>query len=75
MARRTTTVSSKHQLTIPADAFSEAGLRVGDRIEAHADGPGRVVLLRVEDPVEKFAGALTGAFEAAGIDELRSGWD
>jgi bifunctional DNA-binding transcriptional regulator/antitoxin component of YhaV-PrlF toxin-antitoxin module len=43
-----TTVSSKHQVTIPSVPFNAAGLRVGDRLHGHADGPGRVILERIE---------------------------
>ena len=39
-------------ITIPADALRAAGLEVGERIVAHADGPGRVVLERPADAVE-----------------------
>ncbi len=74
MARRSSTVSSKHQITIPADAFRGAGLQVGDKLEAHADGPGRVVLERAHDPVADYAGALTGAWDDDSLDRLRAEW-
>ena len=38
-----TRISSKHQVTIPSVPFRGAGLQPGDRLHAHADGPGRVV--------------------------------
>ena len=68
-------ISSKHQITIPADALRAAGLEVGERVVAHADGPGRVVLEREHDVLADFAGALTGAYRPGELDILRSEWD
>jgi PD-(D/E)XK endonuclease len=47
--RTRTRISRQHQITIPSTPFHAAGLQVGDRLRAEADGPGRVVLTRVED--------------------------
>ena len=68
-------ISSKNQITIPAEALRSAGLEVGDRVVAHADGAGRVILEREHDVVAEFAGALTGAYRPSELDELRSEWD
>jgi bifunctional DNA-binding transcriptional regulator/antitoxin component of YhaV-PrlF toxin-antitoxin module len=68
-------ISSKHQITIPADALRGAGLEVGDRVVAHADGAGRVILEREHDVVAEFAGALTGTYHPSELDDLRSEWD
>lgn len=68
-------ISSKNQITIPADALRNAGLEVGDRVVAHADGAGRVVLEREHDVVAEFAGALTGTYRTTELDDLRSEWD
>lgn len=68
-------MSSKHQITIPADALRGAGLEVGDRVVAHADGAGRVILEREHDVVAEFAGALTGTYHTSELDDLRSEWD
>ncbi len=75
MARNTTTISTKHQVTIPADAFAAAGLRVGDRLVVRAANSGAVTLERAADPLDTYAGALTGTFDDAGIDDLREEWD
>ena len=69
-----TRVSPKHQVTIPADAMARAGLRPGDRIRVTTREPGEVVLTRVEDPIERFAGALDGVFPAGQIEALRDEW-
>jgi bifunctional DNA-binding transcriptional regulator/antitoxin component of YhaV-PrlF toxin-antitoxin module len=72
--RGTTAVSSKHQVTIPVDAMREAGFRPGDRLTAHVDGPGRVVLEREADPLDAFLGALTGVYEGFDLDAFRDEW-
>lgn len=71
--RTASRISAKHQVTIPADAFEQAGLQVGDRLVAKADGPGRVVLERQLDVVAEYAGALTGVYEGGGLGSLRVG--
>ncbi len=73
--RGSSTISSKNQITIPADALRDAGLEVGDRVVAHAAGAGRVILEREHDVVAEFAGALTGTYESNELDDLRSEWD
>ncbi|CAN5484822.1 hypothetical protein BH10ACT2_BH10ACT2_28990 [soil metagenome] len=73
--RGATRISSKHQITIPADALRAAGLEIGDRVVAHATGAGRVVLEREHDIVAEFAGAMTGVYTADELDNLRSEWD
>jgi bifunctional DNA-binding transcriptional regulator/antitoxin component of YhaV-PrlF toxin-antitoxin module len=73
--RGATRISSKHQITIPADALRAAGLEIGDRVIAHADGAGRVVLEREHDVLAEFAGALTGAYRTDELAELRAEWD
>lgn len=67
-------ISAKHQITIPVDALRAAGLEVGERVVAHAEGPGRVVLERERDIVAELAGALTGTYRAGELDELRDEW-
>jgi bifunctional DNA-binding transcriptional regulator/antitoxin component of YhaV-PrlF toxin-antitoxin module len=69
-----TKISAKNQVTIPQDALVGAGLKVGDRLRAQAGRPGELVLVREEDPVDRFAGALTGAFAPDHLDELRREW-
>lgn len=72
--RGSSRVSAKHQVTIPADALRAAGLQVGERLIAHADGPGRVVFERETDLLGEFSGALTGVYEANELAELRDEW-
>jgi bifunctional DNA-binding transcriptional regulator/antitoxin component of YhaV-PrlF toxin-antitoxin module len=67
-------ISAKHQITIPVDALRAAGLEVGERVVARADGPGRVVLEREADVVAELAGALSGVYRDGELDELRDEW-
>ena len=73
--RRRTTITSKHQVTVPVETMAEAGLKAGDRLVARADGPGRVVFEREADPIAEFAGALTGVYSEGYLDDLRKEWD
>jgi bifunctional DNA-binding transcriptional regulator/antitoxin component of YhaV-PrlF toxin-antitoxin module len=69
-------VSSKHQITIPIGAFSEAGLREGDVVQVKAEGRGRVVIARVDDLVDEYAGCLsTGGQLGRTVRGLRQEWD
>lgn len=70
-----TRVSSKHQVTIPREAFETAGLQPGDTVKVEADGPGRVTLTRLDALLEKYRGALTpGAITNDDIGRLRDEW-
>jgi bifunctional DNA-binding transcriptional regulator/antitoxin component of YhaV-PrlF toxin-antitoxin module len=70
-----TRVSSKHQVTIPRQAFETAGLSEGDTVRVEANGPGRVTLTRLEELLGKYRGALTpGAITDADIARLRDEW-
>jgi bifunctional DNA-binding transcriptional regulator/antitoxin component of YhaV-PrlF toxin-antitoxin module len=73
--RGSSMVSSKHQVTIPVEAMRAAGLEVGERLVARADGPGRVVFERQVDVLGEYAGALTGVYEPHELDRLRDEWD
>jgi bifunctional DNA-binding transcriptional regulator/antitoxin component of YhaV-PrlF toxin-antitoxin module len=73
--RGATTISSKHQITIPAAELRAAGLEAGERLVARADGPGRVILEREHDVVAEFSGALTGVYADRELDALRDEWD
>ncbi len=70
-----TRISAKNQVTIPADVIRRAGLGIGDRMRVEVRSAGEVILVRAEDPIETFAGALTGVYPAGLLDELRREWD
>jgi bifunctional DNA-binding transcriptional regulator/antitoxin component of YhaV-PrlF toxin-antitoxin module len=69
-----TRVSAKHQVTLPVDALQGAGIRTGDTLRAEVRGPGEVLLVRDVDPLDRFAGALTGVYQPGELDELRDEW-
>jgi bifunctional DNA-binding transcriptional regulator/antitoxin component of YhaV-PrlF toxin-antitoxin module len=72
--RRQTRISAKHQVTIPLDPLQRAELQVGDRLDVIVERAGEVRLVRREDPIEHFAGALTDVYEPDRLDELRAEW-
>jgi bifunctional DNA-binding transcriptional regulator/antitoxin component of YhaV-PrlF toxin-antitoxin module len=69
-------VSGKHQITIPIAAFTEAGLREGDVVQVTAEGRGRVLISRMDDLVDEYAGSLsTGGQLGRAVRGLRAEWD
>ena len=69
-----TRVSAKHQVTLPVATLRDAGISTGDTLRAEVRGPGEVVLIRDEDPLDRFAGSLTGAYQPGELDGLRDEW-
>ena len=72
--RGRTRISAKNQATIPADALRQAGLRAGDELRVEAAGAGRIVLVRADDPIERYRGCLTGVYPKGYLDRLRREW-
>src|SRR3989442_11803181 len=72
--RGATRISPKHQVTIPQEALATAGLQVGDRLRVAVQGPGAVLLVREDDPLDEHAGALTGVYPRDYLGELRGEW-
>jgi bifunctional DNA-binding transcriptional regulator/antitoxin component of YhaV-PrlF toxin-antitoxin module len=69
------TVSAKNQVTLPVAALAAAGLKPGDEVRIEADGPGRLILIRDEDPWDKWSGFLTGIYEPGYLEKLREDWE
>lgn len=72
---RTTRVSSKNQITIPAAELRAAGLGPGDVLRVEAQGAGRVALTRVDELLGRYAGALDSQGRLRRqVDDLREEW-
>jgi bifunctional DNA-binding transcriptional regulator/antitoxin component of YhaV-PrlF toxin-antitoxin module len=67
-------VSAKHQVTLPVEALKRAGIHTGDILRAEVRAPGELLLVRDADPIDRFAGSLTGVYSPGEIDELRDEW-
>jgi len=69
-----TKVSAKNQVTIPQDALVRAGLQVGDRLRAEARGPGELILVREDDPIDRFAEVLMNQdiIDDAGLEAIKT---
>lgn len=70
-----TRISSKNQITIPVAVLRETGLAVADRLRVTEAGPGRLLLERIDDVIDEFAGALTGRIDRTILTELDAEWD
>jgi AbrB family looped-hinge helix DNA binding protein len=44
------TIYGRGQMVIPAEARKQAGIGQGDVVEVHAEGDGRILLVRLERP-------------------------
>src|SRR3954447_18689302 len=74
------TISSKNQITLPAQLLRELGLGPGDRLAVSRDGARLVLRARPKDWVRYHAGSLAGLYgknaeEAdAYVRDLRAEW-
>ncbi len=57
------------------DVLAATGIGPGDELRVEADGPGRLVLVRTEDVIARYAGSLTGVWPPGALDELRDEWE
>jgi bifunctional DNA-binding transcriptional regulator/antitoxin component of YhaV-PrlF toxin-antitoxin module len=68
-------VSQDLKVELPDDVLREAGIRRGDLLQVTADGDGRLVLEKIEDPLEKLAGSVPGLERAVNLQALRDEWE
>ena len=69
-------ISRKNQVTIPKQVLEAAGLAPGDDVRITSAGPGRVELVKTEDLIDEFAGALDNrAYPPGYLDDVRRGWE
>jgi hypothetical protein len=62
-------------VTIPAVAFRGAGFEPGDVVKVEAEGPGRVVLTRLDALLDSYSGSLqTGGDLRRQVEGLREEW-
>ena len=69
-----TRISAKNQVTLPVAALREAGLSPGDELWVRADGAGRLMLVRPEDVIKKYAGDMGDVYTPGYLDKLRDEW-
>lgn len=68
-------LSQKNQITVPVDVLRQAGLVPGDDLRVAAVGPGRIELVKLDDLIAEFAGALDAdAYPDGYLGRLRSEW-
>lgn len=72
--RGVTRISSKNQVTLPVSALRRAGLRAGAEIMVEDASPGRIVLARADDPVQRLKGMFTGLYPKGYLKKLRGEW-
>ncbi|MBJ7608260.1 MAG: AbrB/MazE/SpoVT family DNA-binding domain-containing protein [Candidatus Dormibacteraeota bacterium] len=72
--RGRTRMSAKRQVTIPVAAALAAGLSIGEQLEIRVEGPGRLTIRRVGDPVDDVAGLLDGCYAPGYLEQLRREW-
>jgi AbrB family looped-hinge helix DNA binding protein len=68
-------ISSKNQITVPADVLRAAGLGPGDDVRVTSTAPGQIELVKVEALIERYAGSLgEDVYPPGYLDEVRRGW-
>lgn len=70
--RGTTRISAKNQVTLPVDALRKAGLKAGDELVVKTDGAGRLILIRADDVIAKYAGTFN--YPEGYLERLRDEW-
>lgn len=75
--RGTSTISSKNQITIPAEVMSRAPFKPGDRVEIKITPDGGVVIeaagLTPTERIERAAGVFSGLYPPNYLEDLRNG--
>jgi len=68
----TSTVTSKGQITIPAEVRSALGVDAGDRVEFVQIAPGRYEFIAATLPVTALKGMFGKARKAVSIEEMNA---
>lgn len=70
-----TRVSSKNQVTLPADVLAATRISPGDELRVEVDGDGRLVLTRMRDALEEVIGSMPGLELAVDLQAQRDQWE
>jgi bifunctional DNA-binding transcriptional regulator/antitoxin component of YhaV-PrlF toxin-antitoxin module len=66
-------ISSKHQVTLPVESLTAAGLRAGDEVTIEAEGPDTIVVRRAGKGAAAAIGVFDGLYGPGYLDRLRAG--
>jgi len=69
-----TRVSRKHQVTLPVAALRQAQVKQGDELRVEVKGNGQILLVREQDPLDRYAGVVPGLSSATNLPRLRREW-
>lgn len=69
--QETATITSKRQLTLPAELFRKAGLKIGQKVTIN-EIEGRLVITPAQRLVEELAGSvpLPGKWQGKSLDKI-----
>ena len=70
-SKRVPTISSKRQVTLPAESLACAGLKAGDEVTIEAEGPDTIRVRRVRRDVDAALAVFDGLFGPGHLDRLR----
>lgn len=73
MVKAMSRISSKHQITLPVESLERAGLRPGDEVAIHAEGPDRIVVTRTSADPAQALGVFDGLYGPDYLERLRAG--
>jgi AbrB family looped-hinge helix DNA binding protein len=65
-------ISSKHQVTLPAECLRAMGWKAGDEVVIEPEGPNRIVIHGAERDVSKASGVFDGLYGPGYLERLRS---
>lgn len=66
-------ISSKNQVTLPAELLKRTGLTAGDQVAIEAEGTDRIIVRRRAEDFEKAIGVFDGLYEVDYLEKLRAG--
>jgi bifunctional DNA-binding transcriptional regulator/antitoxin component of YhaV-PrlF toxin-antitoxin module len=64
-------IEKRRKLGLPDAVLEQTGLKPGDRVQVQVRRDGRIVIVRLVDLLDKYAGAIPGISAATGPEEKR----